>query len=61
MRPFERQYFKEEKINVLSASDVGVTFQAVNEQVTKEFSIENLIEESYQQDARNLKDDEIHD
>ncbi len=61
MRPFERQYFKEKKINVLSVSDAAVTFQVANEQVTNDFSIESLIEESYRQNAQNFKDDEILD
>lgn len=61
MRPFERQYFKEEEIKVLSVSDAGVAFQAVNEHVTQDFGIEKLISESYQQDSKNFKDNEILD
>jgi hypothetical protein len=38
-----------------------VSFQAVDEQVTKDFSIESLIKASYWQDAQSFKDDEILD
>jgi hypothetical protein len=61
LRPFERHYFKEKKIKVFSVSDARVTFQVVNEQGTKDFSMEKLIEESHRQNAQNYHDHEILD
>lgn len=58
MRPFERKYFNQEKASILRINDEKVTFYFADETVTKEWSIVNLIKESY---PDNYQDNEIID
>jgi len=58
MRPLERKYFNQEKAGILRINDEKVTFYFTDESVTKEWSIENLIKESY---PDNYQDNEIID
>jgi hypothetical protein len=58
MRPFERKYFNQEKAGILRINDEKVTFSFRDKTVTKEWSIENLIKESY---PDNYQDHEIID